>query len=180
MTWTTKALLQAIADALPAECVTQHRMRELTGLSEAQVRHAANLAEGVGLIKTTPEGCLKLTEQGLDAFEATKKAGVNAGVPRPNRMSPARQKIWNAIRLRKKFSVPDLQMLCEDVSEKSIRNYVRALEVAGFTKRLPRNAPGYAPGSHGFVRYMLVPASDCGRVAPKLKDLQPKEKQHVV
>jgi hypothetical protein len=74
------------------------------------------------------------------------------------------------MKLKGKFSLPDLCMLCAKGGEKDIysnlRKYVKALEDAGYLIRLSLRDSGIATTSNGNVRWWLSPEKVTGLQAP--------------
>ncbi len=172
MKWTAEQLLQAIAQASPSECITEARMVEITGLSARQVEHAALKLRKYGLLEKTGQGCHILTESGREAAAAGKtlRSGPTAWTsPKVNKDS-LRIRAWRAMRIRRKFSIPDLCMLVAQGGEKDIESnvgkYVRALEKAGYLIRMAKREAGVALTSNGHIRYWLPDDKDTGPLAP--------------
>lgn len=173
MTWTAENLLAAVAQASPDECITVDRMSVLTGMDAVQIERAALKLRKHGLMEKTARGCHKLTESGVAAAAEGKqlRSGPNGGWtgPKVNKAS-LRIRAWRAMRLKEKFSLPDLAMLCAQGEEKDIisnlRKYVHALERAGYLTRMARREPGTAPTSNGHIRWWLQPEKNTGLQAP--------------
>lgn len=173
MIWTAEKLLNAIAEASPKECITEARMAEITGLDKVQIERAALKLRKHDLLTKTSRGCHKLTDAGRAAATEGKQLrsgpnGQHSG-PKVNKES-LRIRAWRAMRLKEKFSLPDLCMLCARGSEKDIvsnlRKYVTALEKAGYLTRMNRREPGTSITSNGHVRWWLNPANNTGLLAP--------------
>lgn len=172
MKWTAEQLLQAIAQASPSECITEAHMVEITGLSARQVEHAALKLRKYGLLEKTGQGCHILTESGREAAAAGKtlRSGPTAWTsPKVNKDS-LRIRAWRAMRIRRKFSIPDLCMLVAQGGEKDIESnvgkYVRALTRAGYLIEMPKRERGTALTSNGFKRWWLQDDMDTGPLAP--------------
>lgn len=173
MIWTAEKLLTAIAQASPAECITEARMVEITGLSAKQVEQAALKLRKHGLLEKTGQGCHILTDAGREAAAAGKKlrSGPN-GTHTGKRVhkDSLRVRAWRAMRIRRKFSIPDLCMLVAEGGERDIESnvgkYVRALVKAGYLVEMPRREAGTALTSNGFKRWWLVDDKDTGPLAP--------------
>jgi len=76
------------------------------------------------------------------------------------------------MRMSGKFTVPEILRLAAQPgvrggSADNLHRYLRALEAAGYVRRLPVREPGTAPGSNGYVRWLLV--RDSGPVAPTIR-----------
>lgn len=80
-----------------------------------------------------------------------------------------RERVWRAIRIRRKFSVLEIIPLvvkgAEKDAESNVGKYLRALTRSGFLAALPSRERGTAPTSNGFKRYLLV--RDSGPQAPR-------------
>lgn len=172
MTWTAEDLLNAIATASPKECITEAIMAEITGMEPVQIERAClNLRKHQLLTKTT-KGCHKLTDAGREAAAAGKRlrsGPTSYTAPKINKDS-LRIRVWRAMRLRRKFSIPDLCMLVAQGGEKDIESnvgkYVRALEKAGYLIRMAKREAGVALTSNGYIRYWLPEDKDTGPQAP--------------
>ncbi len=173
MTWTSEQLLTAVAKHSPNECVTEARMCEITRFNALQVERACLKLRKHGLLEKTGQGCHILTDSGREAANAGK--ALRSGprdqqtAPRINRDS-LRIRVWRAIRLRRKFTLPDICMLVAQGGEKDIESnvgkYVRALFKAGYLIQLPRREAGTALTSNGYIRYWLQDNMDTGPLAP--------------
>ncbi|MGA7673512.1 MAG: hypothetical protein WCA78_00525 [Rhizomicrobium sp.] len=81
-----------------------------------------------------------------------------------------RSRVWAALRMKGKASVPDLLEVArrpEDDPKKSLANvqkYLWSLSAAGIVKALPVKQQGFAPSSPGFKRYVIL--RDLGAKAP--------------
>ena len=79
-----------------------------------------------------------------------------------------RERVWRAIRIRRKFSALEIIPLvvkgAEKDAESNVGKYLRALTRSGFLAALPSRERGTAPTSNGFKRYLLV--RDSGPQAP--------------
>lgn len=80
-----------------------------------------------------------------------------------------RERVWRAIRIRRKFSALEIIPLAtlghEQRPESNVGKYLRALKLAGFLAELPTRQRGDALTSNGFKRYLLV--RDSGPQAPR-------------
>jgi hypothetical protein len=172
-TWNAENLLKAIAEASTKECITEARMAEITGMEPVQIERAALKLRKHDLLTKTARGCHKLTDAGRAAAAEGKQLrsgpnGQHSG-PKVNKDS-LRIRAWRAMKLKQKFSIPDLCMLCAQGEEKDIvsnlRKYVTALEKAGYLTRLNRREPGQALTSNGHIRWWLMPEKITGLAAP--------------
>jgi len=172
MAWIAEQLLTAIAQHSPTECVTEARMCEITGLKPLQVERATLKLRKHELLVKTDMGCLQLTDAGREAAAAGKtlRSGPREWTaPKVNKES-LRIRVWRAIRIRRKFSIPDLEMLVAQGGEKDIASnigkYVRALEKSGYLMKMAKREAGTALTSNGFIRYWLSDDKDTGPLAP--------------
>lgn len=141
-------------------------------LSHAQVSQAAALLVARGFVERIDRGCFRLTGAGRAARDAgltieTGVTGPSRATRQPGRLT-IRQRAWNAMRITRSFTVPDLTTAVAkggdgDVSE-NLRRYLNALVQGGYLTRAARRRPGTAPGSNGFPVYSLL--RDTGPVAP--------------
>lgn len=169
--WKTAAVLTAIGAAAPRECITEAQLVELTGHSAGSIEESCRKLRKHGLLVKTARGCHKLTDAGRAALAEGKKLHSGPNGPdlgRRQRKGTLRERAWRAMRLRRKFTIADLVMLCAEGAERDIESnlgkYLRALARAGYVRQLPvREAPTSASGN-GYVRYLLL--RDHGAQAP--------------
>ncbi len=174
MTWTSETVLTAIGEHAPNECVTESRLMELTELEERQVERACDLLRKHELIEKVGPGCHQLTDAGREALANSLKicSGPNGprigGIKVPS--NTLRERVWRAIRLRRKFTLPDLIALVAEGDERdvesNIRKYVNALTRAHILVELPRREAGTALTSNGYKRWWLMDDRDPGPKAP--------------
>lgn len=174
MAWISEQLLTAIGKHAPEECITAQRLITLTRLDARQVDNAQRKLRNHGLIELTDPGCYRLTSAGKEAL-AAGTTSVRSG-PRGTQpgarifRNTLRSRVWRAIRIRRKFSIPDLEMLVAQGGERditaNIRKYLQGLERAGYLVKLPRREAGTAMTSNGFARWMLLEERDSGPKAP--------------
>ena len=166
----------AVRDALAdGRARTVSELATITGLEPAEVCKAAGKLILRGLLERQEIGCYRLTEAGLRSARRgeniTCRPRHYPGHPRPRRIS-FRQRAWAAMRMQRKFSVPELLQLAACPEERggsaaSLHRYIRALERAGYVRRLRSKQKGSRPGSNGFVRWVLV--RDTGPFAPRVR-----------
>lgn len=173
MAWIAEQLLTAIGQAAPDDCITEARLVELTGLAPVQVDRAALRLRKHVLIERVGPGCHQLTNAGREAIAAGMQVrsgpkGTHTG--KKVNQGTLRIRVWRAIRIRRKFSIPDLIALVAQGGERDIESnigkYLRALTRAGYLVKLPRREPGVAMTSNGYVRWWLQDAKDTGPLAP--------------
>lgn len=172
MIWTAETVLTAIKDAYYIDCVREADLVDHTGLTATQVEQACLKLRKHGLLEKCEQGCHTLTDAGREAIAAGAKlrSGPKAWTaPKVNKNS-LRIKVWRAIRIKSKFSIPDLAMLVAEGGEKDITSnigkYIRALEKAGYIVKMPKREPGTKMTSNGHIRYWLLPERDTGPQAP--------------
>lgn len=177
MAWIAEQLLTAIGQAAPQECITGAKLVALTSLDDKQVDNAARKLRKHGLLELTDPGCYRLTAAGKEALSAGKtlRSGPrNSGQARTRVWRDyLRARVWRAIRIRRKFSIPDLEMLVAQGGEKDIASnigkYLRALERAGYLVKLPKREAGTALTSNGFMRWWLPDEKNTGPLAPVIR-----------
>lgn len=166
MAWNGEKLLTAIGESNPRHCITEARLVELTGLAASQVKQSASTLIGNGLMEKTVNGCLRLTRAGRQAVES----GASIRSKRVLK-DTLRVRVWRAIRIRRKFSVPEIISLVVDENARgditsNVQKYVRALGKAGYLVELPRREQGTAVTSPGYKRWWLQDGKDTGPQAP--------------
>lgn len=174
MIWTAEAVLTAIKDSGQIDCVREADLVDHTGLSPKQVEQACLKLRKHGLLEKCEQGCHTITEAGQAAITQSVKLRMRSGpkahtAPKINKNS-LRIKVWRAIRIRQKFSIPELAMLVAEGGEKDITSnigkYVRALEKARYLVKLTKRDAGSAITSNGHHRYWLNPEFNTGPQAP--------------
>lgn len=184
MAWIAQQLLTAIRDEPLLDCFTEAVLIELTRLTPKQVENAANTLRRNGLLSRSDEGCYMLTTAGHEALK--HGAHVTSGPHNANqtgrrvRTDTLRVRIWRAIRIRRKFTVPEIISLVADGTERgditsNVQKYIRALAKAGYLVELPRREAGAAITSNGYKRWWLQDDKDTGPKAP----VWSREKQRV-
>jgi hypothetical protein len=113
------------------------------------------------------------TKAGADCVRSGKlitsgPKGALAGVRR--RDGTFRQRVWNAFRILKKATLPQLIEIAResgdgDGIESNTLKYMNALVRAGVAARLPTRERGFALTSPGHVRFALI--RDLGPLAPQ-------------
>lgn len=178
MSWTSEAILTAVGAFGGGECVTEVRMAELTGLTERQIKEACVKLVRHNLLEKTARGCHKLTAAGKEALASGKhmRSGPKKSWESGHRVVPdtLRDRSWRAMRIRRKFTVPELISLVVDGTERgdvsnNLQKYLKALQMAGYLVLLPRREPGLSPKSPGYKRWWLRDEKDTGPKAPLWK-----------
>lgn len=173
MAWIAEQLLHAIGKAAPNDCITEPALESLTGLGTRSVEQAVLKLRRHGLVEKVARGCHKLTDAGRAAIEsgATLRSGPR-GPHTGKRVvkDTLRTRVWRAIRLRRKFTIPDLISLVAEGGERdiesNIRKYLKVLTRAGILTELPRREGGNALTSNGYKRWWLADEKDTGPKAP--------------
>lgn len=173
MTWTSEQIMQTIGKHMLNECITNARLIELTGLKAQQVESSTFLLKQHGFIKTVDQGCYRITQAGITALESetSLRSGPKGQQDRARIFkNTLRSRVWNAIRIRKTFSIPELEGLVSKGDEKAVTSnigkYLRALETVGYLIRMGKRQRGTSITSNGFARWRLDPLKDTGPNAP--------------
>ena len=174
MAWIAEKILTAIRDSGMRECVTEERLLDLTGLSKRQVQDSCRLMRHHGLLTKTAEGCHQVTKAGMEAINAGARYRSGPKDEKHNGkriwVGTIRIRIWRAMRIRRKFSVPEIITLVADESSgdmtSNVQKYIRALAKAGYLIELPKREAGSAPTSNGYKRWWLTDEKDTGPKAP--------------
>lgn len=143
MAWVIEGILRAIGQAAPPDCVTEARIVELTGVGVRSIDAATRKMVKRGWLTKTARGCWKLTAAGRAAFETGAKVRSGPQGPHISRKivrDSVRVRVWRALRIRTKASVPDLVQIVASGGERDIENniqrYLRLLRRAGYVKLL--------------------------------------------
>ena len=174
MAWIAEQLLTAIGRAAPRDCITEAAVLLITELTPRQIEQGILKLRKHGLVEKVEPGCHKLTDAGRAAVQSG--ARLRSG-PRGNgqpgkriHKDSLRIRVWRAIRIRRKFSIPDLVSLVAEGGERdiesNIRKYLSALTRAGILTELPRREAGTALTSNGYKRWWLTDAKNTGPFAP--------------
>lgn len=172
MIWTAETVLTAIKDCYHIDCVREEDIADKSGLTAKQVEQACLKLRKHGLLEKCEKGCHTITDAGREAMVSGAK--LRSGprkwtAPKVNKNS-LRIRVWRAMRIRGKFSIPELELLVAQGNEKNITNnigkFVRSLEKAGYLVKLAKREPGTSLTSNGFHRYWLLPDMNTGPKAP--------------
>jgi hypothetical protein len=180
MAWIAEQLLKSIRDDKVCDCITEERLVMLTGLTPRQVESSAMTLRRNGLIEKTGPGCHKLTGAGKEALKAGArlhsgpKGSWNNGTRR-KAGNTLRQRVWRAIVIRRKFTVPEITTLVVDGTERgdptsNVQKYVRALARAGYLTELKKREACASPTSPGFKRWWLQDGKHTGPLAPVVRN----------
>lgn len=161
-------ILHGIGDA----CLPLGDIAEALGLGHREASRASAMLILLGLVERTDRGGFRLTARGravLDAGGPIESHDTgDAATPRRPERTTIRQRAWNAMRIARSFTVPDIVTAIAREGDGDLtarlRRYVSALTGAGYLTRARRRRPGTAPGSNGFPVYSLV--RDTGPLAP--------------
>lgn len=172
MTWTAQPLLNAVAQAAPQDCITEARMAEITGMDARQIEAAALKLRKHGFMDRVGPGCHKLTDAGRAAYEAGVRLTSGPKGPQATgqrlRDPGLRQRVWNVLRMHRKYSQDDILLLALEGGERdpasNVGKYLRALAKAGYVRRMPIRENPANLTSNGAIRWQLV--TDTGPQAP--------------
>ncbi|MBP9101481.1 MAG: hypothetical protein KBF68_08950 [Nitrosomonas sp.] len=173
MTWTSETIMRTIQTHMLNDCICNEKLVEMTGLKPKQVEDATQKLHKNGFIKRVEPGCYRITQAGIIALDA--KQSMRSG-PKGETLNvklhknSLRIRVWRAIRIRKSFSIPELEGIVAAGDEKDITSnigkYLRALESAGYLIRMNKRLRGSSLTSNGFLRWRLDPLKDTGPLAP--------------
>lgn len=151
----------------PGDCLTTMEIAEKSAVDRRQAAKSLDVLRRRGLARRVWRGCYRLTAAG-EAFRAAGrriKSGPGGPLTGRRRLgATAAAAAWAVMRVRKKFTVPDLQCLCDGLTAANAHKVIGKLLRAGYVRRLANRDPGTAPTSPGFVKYLLV--RDTGPRAP--------------
>lgn len=172
--------LGAVLKALDRNtCLTPEDLAATIGMGRKDVVRAVGKLISRGYAERKEVGCYLLTAEG-----ETFRASGRRFTPGPNgpktakhwrpRVNSMRDRLWAALRIRQKASMPELiELASRDDKERtkaaydSAWRYVDTLARVGILRELPTRAPGTALTSNGFKRWQLV--TDLGPVAPQIR-----------
>ncbi|MDP1681044.1 MAG: hypothetical protein Q8L39_04640 [Burkholderiales bacterium] len=174
MAWIAEQLLTAISKAAPRDCITEAAVQQITKLNARQIEQGILKLRKHGLVEKVSPGCHKLTDAGREAVASGLKLRSGPkGSGQPGKRihkDTLRIRVWRAIRIRRKFSIPDLVSLVAEGGERdiesNIRKYLSALTRAGILTELPRRDAGTALTSNGYKRWWLRDEKNSGPLAP--------------
>lgn len=159
----------AIAGALSSgACLTTAELAAATGIERSRIADGCCRLITRGWIVRRERGCFELSREGRTALDAGEtitsgpRGPLTQGVPRRRRRQTARDRLWSAIRILRKFGLADLEMMTA-ASRANVMRFVNVLERTGYLAPL-RREPGTAPTSQGYRRWLLV--RDTGPDAP--------------
>ncbi|RJP17209.1 MAG: hypothetical protein C4529_15045 [Deltaproteobacteria bacterium] len=134
-----------------------------TGLTAKQVSDACAVLLRRGFIASRVAGRYRVTDTGRELLSAGEvvKSGHPAG-PRDRRIvrNTLREKVWRALGMLRKATIPELLSFAaigeEKAANNNVRKYLLALEKAGYLVRDARRVPGTAPTSNGYSLFVLI------------------------
>lgn len=167
----------AVLYAIGEQCVLLGDLAEQLELERKQVGCAAAELVRKGYVERREPGCFALSLEGRSFMAAGRKFTTGPNGPLQVDRGPTkarltiRQRAWNVMRIRGKFSVPDLQIAAVDGDDAAVqvtlRRFCRQLVKAGVLVQLAKKERGTALSSPGFNRYMLV--KDLGPMVPSYR-----------
>lgn len=170
------ALLQKLSGGL---CMTISQIAQDLDLTHRQVSDAASGLLRRGYLERMEVGCYQLTEAGR--FAAAAGEVITSGPKGPRDAvrqagrNTLRERAWRAMRIRRRFTVPEIVADAAAEGDKSpdenLQRYLRSLQSVGYVVALPNRAGGTAPTSNGFKRWMI--AKDTGPRAPAILSKKP-------
>lgn len=161
----------AVLGAIGRGLLTLDQLDDHLPMARRSVVEAIRRLIGRGLIERQERGRYKITAAGRLTLEAGTPLSSGHRGPRIRpivRPSTLRQRCWNAMRIRKRFTVADIAMLaaqdCNTNPEISAQHYLQGLFRAGYVIQLPTRRPGGALTSSGWIVWQLE--RDSGDLAP--------------
>lgn len=128
-----------------------------------------------GYVERDESGRYRLTAEGRTKVEKGERfrpgpRGPLGQLPGP-KADTLRQRAWNAMRIRKRFTVDDLATLAARAGDKvprdNLQHFLKALERGGYVSARPTRAKeSAAPGSNGCIVWRLE--KDTGPFAPRV------------
>lgn len=163
-----------ILQALPAEgaCMTLDQLAARTGLARDRVTRLVTPLNKNGLVSMVRLGCYRRTPAGDSALAAGKfKSGPKGPKRVPSKKSGLKDKLWSALRMLRKATVPELLELVDTTGLKDpdglTTRYLLHLRKAGVTGLARKRVAGTAPTSNGYSQHILL--RDLGPKAPVWK-----------
>jgi hypothetical protein len=160
-----------ILEALPGAgaCMMLDQLAEATGLPKERITRLVTALNRNGLITMARRGCYRRTEAGDRALATgTYKSGPKGPRRRPSRSTGLKDKIWAALRMLRKATVPELLEIVQAdglTDPDALANrYLRMLRKAGVTAPTTKRVAGTAMTSPGFPQHVLL--RDLGPKAP--------------
>ncbi|MFC5393054.1 hypothetical protein [Bosea vestrisii] len=160
----------AVLGAIGRGLLTLDQLDDHLPMTRRSAVEAVRKLIGRGLIERQERGRYTLAAAGCATLEAGTPLSSGQRGPRARpivRPSTLRQRCWNAMRIRKRFTVADIAMLAADGNanpEISAQQYLRGLARSGYVIQLPTRRPGNALTSNGWIVWQLE--RDSGDTAP--------------
>lgn len=149
-----------------------------TEFTRKQVSDACAVLVRRGLVRSRVEGKFSVTDLGRELLSSGSRIVSGPAGPRGHRptRSSLRERIWRALLMLRKATIPELLSYAAAGGEKAANNntrkYLIALERAGYLVRDSRRVPGTSPTSNGFARWILLE-----RTGPKPPMYNPRKKR---
>ena len=147
--------------------VTLQEIVDGVGVSDASAINILVKLKRRKLIERPRPGHYAILDAGRQAVAEKRRIksgpkGPHTG-PREQSSRGKRDRIWAQIRRARRTTVPDLVQIVGG-SASNVQKYLSALTKAGILSRLEHRAPGTAPTSPGYGRWLLV--RDLGPATP--------------
>lgn len=169
------AVLAAMANPFSGPATIEELASRLP-IGHKQIATAAARLMQRDYVERLETGVYRLTLTGREALQAG--VSLTSGPHRGKRKYPVhadslRQRAWSAMRLSKRFTVPDLLTLAarddDGNAEGNIRRFCHQLVKCGYLCQLPLRVAGQKETSPGHVCYRLL--RDTGERAPQYRKL---------
>lgn len=135
------------------------------GLTPKQVVKSCGTLLRRGFVGHIENGRYRINPSGRELLRAGNAvtSGPNGPTGHRENRQTLRERLWRALSLVRKATIPELLDLAAAGVEKNANNnarkYLIALERSGYVIRMGRRIPGTSPTSNGFVRWFLVKES---------------------
>lgn len=160
MTTSSQRVLQVLGTRLGQIRATE--IAKTTGLSCDQIHSGIGTLERRGFAQRLGDGRVKATAAGLAFLAAGKEINLGPKGPRvaETEGTSLRSRLWRALRLAQKATIPELLQLAARGSEgnaaDNAKDYLNALVRSGHVIRLSRRATCELPVTTGATRYSLA------------------------
>jgi len=168
MSTTSQQVLAALGQRIGVFHV--HEIQKMTNLSGEQIQGALKTLVRRGFVERRGTGLIKATAEGWAFLSVENEIKPGPTAPRRSKggSSNLRDRLWKALRLAQKATIPELLELAARGSEinaaLNAKDYLNALVRSGHVIRLTRRAPPVWPATTGASRYCLI--LDTGPQAP--------------
>lgn len=162
--------LLAFVAACSPRPVTPEMAAAACDMTRAAAQQALSALVRRGLAERMARGRYRATKSGIELVRDGRQIGRAPLPPRARgvRGNSLHARLWAALRKLRKATAPELVQIAGRGTERNAignaRDYLRALVRAGYVAEMKQRAPGVAPSSRGFKRYLLV--RDPGPAAP--------------